>query len=73
MHFLRYFLDKGLRFQPAVCNGCRNVKMMSFDINIIAILNIFDVDYRCIINRIRENGAINLLRSADLSEKSRTL
>ena len=35
-HYL-YFLDKGLRFQPTICNNFYNVLMMSVEINNIAI------------------------------------
>ena len=62
--------DKVFRFQPAACNGCRDVLIMSIDLNIITILNIDGVDYRCIIAGISKSEAINLLRNADLSEKS---
>ena len=46
-----YFLYKGFRFQPAVCNGCHTL-MMSIDIDNIAILNIIGIDYCCIVFRI---------------------
>ena len=61
-----HFLDKGFKFQPDVCKGCHNVLMMPIKLNDIAILNIRGVDYRCIINRISKNDAVNLLQSADL-------
>ena len=44
-----YFLDKGFKFQPDVCNGCHDVLMISMNLSAITILNINDVDYRCII------------------------
>ena len=34
-----YFLDKGFKFQPDVCNGCNDVLMMSVNVNDIAVLN----------------------------------
>ena len=39
----------------------------------IAILNIKDSDYRCIISEISKNEAINLMQNAALTEKSGTL
>ena len=36
----------------------------------IAILNIKDTNYRCIISLLSKNKAINLLQNADLTEKS---
>ena len=46
----RYFLDKGFKFQPDVCNMCHNVLMMSMDLKDTASLNIHGADYRCIIS-----------------------
>ena len=45
----RYFLDKGFKFEPNVCNGCHDVLMMCTNLNNIVLLNIQGVDYRCII------------------------
>ena len=42
--------------------------MMSLNLSDIAILNIKGSDYRCIINLISENEAINLSKNADLTE-----
>ena len=36
----------------------------------IAILNIKDTNYHCIISLLSKNKAINLLQNADLTEKS---
>ena len=68
-----YFLDKGFKFQPDVCNGCHNVLMMSMNLGNIAILNIRGIDDRCIISRIVKSQAINLMQNFNLSEKSKKL
>ena len=39
----------------------------------IAILNIKVSDYHCVVSLISKNEVINLLQSADLTKKSRTL
>ena len=59
-----YFLDEGFKFQPGVFNGCHDVLMMFVNINDFAILNILDVDYRCIVSRVSESEALNLSRNA---------
>ena len=64
-----YFVDKCLKFQPDVCNGCYDVLMMSININDIAVLNICEVDYRCISNGISKSETVNFLQNADLSLK----
>ena len=39
----------------------------------IAMLNMKDVDYCCIISRISQSEAINLMENIDLTEKSGAL
>ena len=46
---------------------------MSINLSDIAILNIKNADYCCIISGISKNEAINLMQNADLTEKGRTL
>ena len=43
--------------------------MMSINFSNIAILNIKDPDYRCIISGISKNEVINLMQNADLTKK----
>ena len=61
-----YFLDKGFKFQPNVCNGYHDLLMMSMNLSDIAILNIKTADYRCIISRISKSEAIKLMQNTDL-------
>ena len=63
------FLDKRLRFQPAVCKCFHDVLKMSIDFDNIAILNIQDADYRYLIFGISKCQTINVLKTADLREK----
>ena len=51
-----YFLDKGFKFQPNVCNGCHDL-LMSMNFNDIAILNIKGADFHCIISTISKREA----------------
>ena len=70
-----YLLDEGSKFQPNICNvrnGCHYVLMMSINLNDIAVLNIFNADYRYIVNGISRSEAINLLQKVALSKKIRT-
>ena len=69
-----YFLHKGFKFQPNVCNGCYVLLMMSMNLSDIAILNIKSSNCSCvIINGISKNVAINLMRSTNLTKKGRAL
>ena len=68
-----YFLNKGFKFQPNVCNRCQDLLMMSMNLSDIAILNIKGSDYHCIITGISKSEAINLLQNIDLIVKSGAL
>ena len=68
-----YFLSKGFKFQPNVCNRYHDLLMMSMNLTSIVILKIENADYRCIITRISKSEAIKLLQNIDLTEKSRIL
>ena len=70
---LLVFLDKGVTFQPYVCNGSHDVLMISMNLRNIAILKTYGVNYRCIITEISKSEAISLLQKADLKAKARTL
>ena len=48
-------------FQPYIYNECHDVLIMSMNPSDIAILNIHDADYICIISGISKNEAENLL------------
>ena len=67
-----YFLNKGFKFQPNVSNRCHDLLMMSISLSDIVILNIKGSDYCCIVSLISKNEVINILRNADLIEKSGT-
>ena len=67
-----YFLNKGFKLQPNVCNRCYNLLIRSMNLSDIAILNVKGSDYCCIISGISKSEAKNL-QNTDLTEKSRTL
>ena len=45
-----YFSNKGFKFQTNVCNGHHDIEMMSMYLSHIAIFNIKDSDYCCIVS-----------------------
>ena len=65
------FLDKSFNFQPYVFNACHDVLMMP--INDVAILNIHDAAYHCIISGVSKSDAINVVGNINLTEKTGTL
>ena len=68
-----YFLNSSFKFQSNVCDRCHDLLIISINLSDIAILNIKNSDYRCIISLISKNEAVNLMKNADLTEKSGTL
>ena len=65
-----YFLDKGFKSQPNVCNRCHDLLMMYMNLNDIYISNIKNAEY-C--NGISKSEAITLLQKIDLTKKGGTL
>ena len=66
---LLVFLNFKLKFQPNFTNRCHDLLMMSVNLSDIAILNIEDSDYYCIISLINKSEAIDVLQNADFTEK----
>ena len=64
-----YFLNKGFKFQPYVCNRYHDLLMMSMNLSDIVILKIRNADYCCIITGSSKNEAIKLLQNTDLTDK----
>ena len=56
-HFLRYTF----KLQSNVCNRCHDLLMMLINLTDIAISNIKDSDFYCIISLISKNDGIKLL------------
>ena len=56
-----YFLNKGFKFQPNICNRFHNLLMMSRSLSDIVVLNIKSANFRCIISGIMKNEAVNLM------------
>ena len=63
-----YFLNKGFKFQPYVCNRCHDLLVMSMKLSDIAVLKIKNADYRCMITEISKIKGIKLLQNIDLTE-----
>ena len=64
-----YFLSKAFKCQTCVCNRCHDLLMMSTNLSDIAILNIKNADYCCIIKEINKSKTIKLLQNIDSTEK----
>ena len=60
--------DIRYKFEPHICNGCRDILMMAYKLKKIAILNLKGVDYRCGLWGVTKNGAINFLGNSKLGD-----
>ena len=61
-----WLFNHRFKFQDSVCNGCRDLTMLSFSISDITIITVKNVDYRCIIHNISKSEPISLSESAVL-------
>ena len=66
-----YFSNYSFKFQPNVGNRCHDLLMVSLNLSDVAILNVKDSDYCCIISLISKNEAIKLIKNDDLTEKTK--
>ena len=64
-----YFKDVGFKFEPHVCNKCRDVLMTAYELENIAILNVKGVHFRCILWGISRDEAVNRLNNSVLEDK----
>ena len=44
-----YFKEVGFKFEPHACNKYHDVLMTAYESKSIAILNVKDLDFRCIL------------------------
>ena len=57
------FLNKGVKFQPNICNECHDLLIVSMNLSDIAILNIKTTEYCCIISGISKSETIGLMQN----------
>ena len=65
-----YFLNKGFKYQPHVCNRYNYLLMMFMKLNDIAILNIKGSNYCGMINEIGKYEDLNVMQNTDLTKKT---
>ena len=64
-----YFIDVGFKFEPHVCNKCSDLLMTGYELKNIAILNVTEVDFRCVLWGVSRNKAVNRLNHSVLKDK----
>ena len=68
-----FFLNKGFKFQPNICNRGHDLLNMSRSLNNFAILNMKSANYCWVFGSISKREAINLMQNIDLTEISISL
>ena len=64
-----YFKDIDYKFELHVCNKDRDISMMAYELENIAILNIKGVGYTCVLWNMTKNGGINRLNNSKLDDQ----
>ena len=68
-----YFLDKGFKNEPYLCNGCHDLMQKVMNFNYVAIVSVKESDYRIRFWYMSKDDAINVMKISDLNEKGRLL
>ena len=65
-----YFLDRGFKYEPYLCNGCNDLMQKAMSFNDFAISSFKESDYRIHFSHISKDDAINTIKNYNLNEKS---
>ena len=61
----RYFLDRGFKYEPCLCNGCHNLMQKAMNFNDVAIVSIKGSYYRIHFWYRSKDDAINIMKVKD--------
>ena len=64
-----YFLDKGSKYEPYLCNGCHDLMQKTMNFNHVAIVSIKGNNYRIYFWYMSKNDTINIMKNSSLNEK----
>ena len=65
-----YYLDKGFKYEPYLCNGCCDSMQKVMDFNDAAIASVEGSDYRIHFWYMSKDNAISIIKNSNLNEKS---
>ena len=65
-----YFLDKNVKYEPYLCNGCHDLMQKAMNFNDVAIVSIKENDYRIHFWYLSKSDAISIRHSSNLNEKT---
>ena len=64
------FLDKNFKYEPYLCNGCRDLMQKAMNFSDVAIVSIKGNDYRIHFWYMSKDGAISIMNNSSLNEKA---
>ena len=66
----RYFLDKGFKYEPYLCNGCHDLMQKAMNLNDVVIVSFKGSDYRIHFWYMSKDDARNIMKNSNLNEKT---
>ena len=64
----RYFLDKGFKYEPYLCNGCHDLMQKAINFNDVFFASIKGNDYRIHFWYMSKNDATNTMKNSNLKK-----
>ena len=64
-----YFLDKGFRYEPYLCNGCHDLMQKAINFDDVANVSVKGSDYRIHFWYTSKDDAKNVTKNSDLTKK----
>ena len=64
-----YFLDKGFRYEPYLCNGCHDLMQKAINFDDVANVSVKGSDYRIHFWYTSKDDAKNITKNSDLTKK----
>ena len=64
-----YFLDRGFRYEPYLCNRCHELKQKSMNFNDVAIVSIKGSGCSSHFWYISKDNAIDIMKNSNLNKK----
>ena len=68
-----YFLDKSIKYEPYLCNGCHDLMQKVMNFNYVSIVSVKGGDYRIYSWYMSKNDAINIMKNSNINLKSGSL
>ena len=63
-----YFLDKGFKYEPNLCNACHGLMQKAMNFNDVAIVCVKGSGYRIHFWYMNKDDAISIMKNSDLKE-----